>query len=173
MITEKEKYEGIYSCESIYPNYGKTNHGKSAIKIIKEWSPKSLIDIGCGHNQFVKEIRSLNISSIGLDFACPGADIIADAKNIPFENKKFDVLTAFDMLEHLLQEDVPIVLKEFKRVSSRFIFSICYRPSVIKWKGHTLHPTVMPEDWWIEQLAKAGAVKIQKDSQFIIGEWSI
>lgn len=171
-MTEREKYEGIYNCKSIYPNYGRTNHGKDAIKIIKDWSPKSLIDVGCGYNQFAKEIRNLNISSIGLDFACPDADIIADAKNIPFENKKFDVLTAFDMLEHLLREDVTIVLKEFERVSYRFIFSICYRPSLIKWMGHNLHPTVMPEDWWIEQLIKAGGFKIQKNNQFITGEWS-
>jgi len=170
-MTEKEKYEGIYGSRSIYPNYGRTNHGKGAIKIIKEWLPKSLIDVGCGHNEFVKEIRSLNISSIGLDFACSGADIIADAKNIPFENKKFDVLTAFDMLEHLLQEDVPIVLKEFERVSSRFVFSICCKPSINKWKGHTLHPTVMPENWWIEQIIKAGGNKIEKYNQYILGYW--
>ena len=169
--TEREKYEGIYNSAS-GKRYGHKNHGKNFIPFIKEWQPKSLVDIGCGYNEFVKETKLLGIDSIGVDFACRDADIIADAKNLPFENKKFDVLTSFDMLEHLLPSEVKIVLKEFSRVSNRFVFSISYQPSVWKWKGQTLHPTVMPEEWWICRIVELGGTHIKKIGRYITGNWT-
>lgn len=172
MLTEKEKYIGIYST-GIYKLYGHSNHGKDALNIVLDWKPKSLLDVGCGYNEFVKQVRESGITSTGVDFACPGADIIAEAQNLPFSDKQFDVLTAFDVLEHLLPSDVDIVLKEFVRVSERFIFSISYSPSAYKWQGETLHPTVMPEKWWLERIEAAGGVNILKQRRYITGNWNI
>lgn len=172
MLTEKEKYIGIYSSPK-YKHYGreKNFHGKKAIDIVLRWKPKSVIDVGCGYNEFVKQIRNAGIESIGIDFACPGADMIADAQNLPFKNKQFDTLTSFDMLEHLLPNEVDPVLKEFARVSERFIFSICYRPSVNKWQGENLHPTVMPESQWVESIKQVGGIEIVKEGRYIVGKW--
>lgn len=173
-MLEKEKYDGIYSDPKRYPRYGHSNHGARSKALLKSWKPASLLDVGCGWNEYVREARNEypTIKATGVDFSCPGADIIACSTQLPFDDKEYDVLTAFDVLEHVLPEQVDKVLLEMNRVSSRFIFSISYVDSVNKWKGQTLHPTVRPEDWWIRKLMKAGAIAVSKYGNYLTGKWS-
>jgi len=91
---------------------------------------------------------------VGVDFACRSADIIAPAHDLPFEDKDFELITAFDMLEHLLPDEVEAVLKEFERVAKRFVFSISHVPSVIG----DLHPTVRPIKWWKQMLPEGTTI---------------
>lgn len=171
IIQEKDKYDGIYANTGQYRGYGHSNHGRGAITLTE--GATSILDVGCGYNEFIKGIKQTNpnIKALGVDFSCPGADKIVDAKNLPFNDKEWEIITSFDMLEHLLPDEVPVVLREFARVSHKFIFSICYRPSVILWKGHNLHPTVQPESWWINEITKAGGKNIKKHENYLVGEW--
>lgn len=170
---EIEKYQGIYANPSAYRGYGHSNHGRGAAALME--GIKSLCDIGCGHNEFVKTQRTLraDMPAVGVDFACPGADVQAAATALPFVDKQWDMLTSFDMLEHLLPEEVGPALREFARVSSRFCFSICYRASVITWQGANLHPTVQPESWWVGEISRAGGVNIRKVGNYLTGDWCI
>ena len=170
---EREKYEGIYASSERYSRYGHSNHGSRALPMVQKWTPASLVDIGCGWNEFCRELRAAQptINAVGVDFACPGSDVTADATELPFADKEFDVLTAFDVLEHLLPEQVNAALAEFARVSRRFIFSIAYQPSVTKWKGENLHPTVRGETWWILRILSAGGCSIEKRGRYITGLW--
>lgn len=168
-MTEVEKYHGIYSTPESYPNYGHSNHGAQAVSLVDKWKPDSLLDVGCGWNEFVRGLTG--IKATGVDFACPGADVNADATKLPFADKVFDTLTAFDMLEHVSPDEVDKVLSEFARVSKRFILSISYVPSVNKWQGQNLHPTVRAEDWWMIRLMRAGALGLRKHGKYIVGRW--
>jgi ubiquinone/menaquinone biosynthesis C-methylase UbiE len=89
---------------------------------------------------------------------------------LPFRDKQYDMVSAFDMLEHLREDDVPIVLREFARVSRRLVFSICYRPSRINVNGETLHPCVRPEAWWVERIAEAGG-GARRIGIYLVGDW--
>lgn len=170
---EKQKYDGIYS-DPKRARYGHSNHGKVAVPLVaNKMATKSVLDVGCGGNEFKQEVLKLNpaIRVVGLDFSCPFADVICSAEKMPFKDKEFDVLTAFDMLEHILPDQVDDILNEFARVSNRFIFSISYVPSVNTFKGENLHPTVHSENWWIMQIMKAGGSSIQKYGKYIMGAW--
>lgn len=138
------------------------------------WRIKSLLDVGCGHNEFVASVREARpeIRAVGTDFACASADVRADATKLPFADKTFDALTAFDMLEHLLPDQVELVLQGFARISKAFVFSISHVPSVNKWQGEGLHPTVQPEDWWLAQIERAGGIDIHKEGKYIVGRWN-
>lgn len=173
---EREKYVGIYQDAARAHRYGHTCHGKAALPIVERWQPDSVVDIGCGWNEFANALRNLPNQPkhiVGVDFACPGADVIADAQNLPFKRKQFDVLTAFDMLEHLRPEQVDAVLAEMERVSHRFVFSISYVDSVNRWQGQTLHPTVRPQEWWMRRLIKAGAGELRVEGHYITGRWML
>lgn len=173
-MEEREKYDYIYTHTDLYKTYGRSTHGLSALSFLSKWDVESLVDIGCGHNKFKTAfIEETQCSSVtGVDFSCDSADINADAQDLPFEDNQFDVLTSFDMLEHLLPETVDTVLSEMARVSRRFCFSISYVKSVIKVKGLNLHPTVRTSGWWESRLVRAGAIKISKTGKYITGEWS-
>lgn len=149
---EQGKYRALYSRTT---PYGGQQHGRDARPLVEELCPASLLDVGCGDNSFCCWANVAGIPAVGVDFAHPRADVNAAAHALPFADEAFEWLTAFDMLEHLLPDEVDDVLREFARVASRgWIFSICYRDSTTRVHGETLHPTVRSESWWIERLSR-------------------
>ena len=169
---EQEVYELIYNDEA-YFYYGRSNHGHKALEAIAKLKPTSLLDVGCGHNKFVQEIKELGVKAIGVDFACKSADQIADILDLPFKDKEFDFVTAWDVLEHLLPNQIETALLEMKRVSDRFAFTIAYdyatTPPPKKFKNHNLHQTVKKPSWWKHQIEKYAEV-IQQDELWL-GKW--
>jgi SAM-dependent methyltransferase len=107
---------------------------------------------------------------------CPvTVDLASPMHCVPLAGGIADVVTSFDALEHLLPEDVDPVLAEMRRVGrpgGQFIFSICTRPSRITVDGQNLHPTVQQLDWWIERIARVGAVETAGTSgRYLTGIW--
>ena len=153
---ERDKYLWIYN-ESGNRSYGKRNHGYFAYDIVEKLSPKSLLDVGCGKGLFVEWAKAKNINAVGLDFASD-YDVQADILNMPFPDKSFEMITAFDVLEHLLPEDLGRGLSEMFRVAKFWwIISIGYGPSKIKTPdGYMqLHPiSTRDKSWWIPRLSK-------------------
>ena len=172
-MTELDKYQGIYANPERFPKYGHSNHGRGAARLLTKWQPASVLDVGCGWNEFAGQMREEMPGAriVGVDFACPGADVIAPLTALPFADKEFDTITAFDVLEHLRPDEVDAALAEMARVSGRFIVSISYVPSVNKWQGQNLHPTVRPEEWWMIKLMQAGAAQLAKHGRYIVGSW--
>jgi SAM-dependent methyltransferase len=169
---EQAKYRAIYS-NGTHARYGHSNHGARSLKMLMKWKPRSVLDVGCGWNEFAATARKhLAVTRVvGVDFACPGADVVAAATRLPFADKEFDVVTSFDMLEHLPPDEVDAALAEMARVSERFVVSISYRQSRQTWKGEPLHQTVKNEEWWVTRLMGAGALGIGKESVYITGRW--
>lgn len=140
-MSELEKYHKIYSDPNT--TYGSRTHGKAYIPRILELKPQHMIDVGCGQNLLAAELRQHDINVIGLDPAAPQADYSNAADNIPFPDNAFDLLTAFDVLEHIPPSDVPTVLTEFRRVltpTGKALFIIAMDSSKSK-HGDELHPT--------------------------------
>ena len=166
------KYDYIYTHPEEFPHYGSSNHGLKAIPLLTELDPTSLIDVGCGGNEFKTLLAKTlpNCTVIGVDPASPKADIKATAQKLPFDNKAAMVITAFDVLEHIEEKDVPKTFIEFQRVSKFFVFRIAQRDSRLRVHGLTLHPTVHPTAWWLNQLNSLIAwVKVVDG--YILGEW--
>jgi ubiquinone/menaquinone biosynthesis C-methylase UbiE len=174
---ERAKYEAIYAGKVVgkseeerknYAAYGHNNHGRDAWQVVFDLHPRSICDVGTGGGEFPRMCwRSSLFSKVyGFDFAL--SDKVAETKRegtrtlnilkapahaLPIPDKSIDLLTSFDMLEHLVEEEVPDVFREFARVTRRhMLFSISTRPSSIKVEGKTLHPTVRPMPWWLKQI---------------------
>lgn len=166
MNPEQSKYAGIYDSQKNgyaknegHLRYGHSNHGKRHLQRVVESNPEGVLDIGCGHNQFVRSVRrSLpKCKAMGADFACPSADYNIDITSeldvrdllADMGGKRFDLLTAFDVLEHLRPEQLDTALKNMKIISKRFMFTISFRPSsILSISGDNLHPSVMPPESW-------------------------
>ena len=140
--------------------YGHSFEGRKHIKNILALRPKSVIDIGCGGNEFCNHLKKRKRyffskkKFVGVDIACPSADIIAPAHNIPtVRDKEFDLCTSFDCIEHIPEEEMNAAFKEFKRISNRVFLQICLESSPTTIDGENLHVCIKPEKWWIK-LAK-------------------
>lgn len=157
---EKLKYEALLKTK-----YGTTNHGKLTYDLISSYQPQFVVDFGCGRNQYINHLRTLNIKGIGIDFVFPEADIKCFMHEVPIESNIADLIVAFDSLEHILTEDVNLVLKEMQRIAkndAKFIFSISTRESKIKSLGQNLHPTIKHISWWIEKISLYASVDKEK-----------
>ncbi|MCA6459642.1 MAG: class I SAM-dependent methyltransferase [Chitinophagaceae bacterium] len=84
---------------------------------------KRVLDFGCGHGLFVKEIARRGFASFGFDI---GAEKISQGGNIFITNKNrldeyeetaFDVITAWHVLEHMREQET-ILTDLYKRLNT-------------------------------------------------------
>lgn len=136
-----------------WTKYGHSMEGRENIHEILDMQPKSLIDIGCGWNEFCKTIsRNLGIKCFGVDIACPGADYVSPAHHMPkVKSKEFDLLTSFDCIEHIPELEVQDSFAEFARVAHRVYLKICLEDSHTKINNEGLHVCLKEPKWWAEK----------------------
>jgi len=155
---ERDKYLWIYN-ESGTRSYGKRNHGYFAYDIILEMKPNTLLDVGCGKGLLVEWAKSQGIEAEGIDFASDYG-VNGDVLDMPFSDNSFEMVTAFDLLEHLKPEDLEKGLNEMARVaSSSWVLSIGYGPSGIMTPDGKmmLHPiATRDKEWWTPILSRYG-----------------
>lgn len=77
-----------------------------------------------------------------------------DNGRTPFQDETFDLITCFDVLEHLDERDVYSTRNEIYRIlkpGGTFFCNISLRPSnTFDLDGRDLHRTVKQPDWWDE-----------------------
>ena len=171
---EQQKYNYIYNSLK-WKSYLTSNHGDKAKDLVYSMNPESILDVGCGMNLFCNNtMEDYEGECTGLDFAgnkfdsygdlCFGLDHI--------RTNQYDLVTAFDLMEHLLLSCVEPAFEEMKRVSKRFILKIDYSKSRKFVFGSNLHPTVKKEHWWMETIEKfAKKEDIKKQGRYIYGVW--
>ena len=96
---------------------------RARFKFVLERLPKSgtFLDVGCGDGALTELMCSEDRKVLGLDLE-PNPWIAANATSIPFPDNEFDYVTAFEILEHLYDDDLPKAIAEIKRVAKKKIF---------------------------------------------------
>ena len=93
------------------------------IKEVLDLNPKNILEVGVGDKVFGEYFKNnTNLIYQSLDTAEDlSPHIIGDILNIPIENNKFDVVCAFEVLEHLPFNKFEEALAELGRVSKKFV----------------------------------------------------
>jgi methionine biosynthesis protein MetW len=105
---------------------------RTALSLITKYVPHGrLLDVGCGDGLFLKMLKSTGpqLDTKGIDFSATatgaaqksGAEVFTvDARTEwPFEDGEFDVVTALDVLEHVLEPEK--IIEKMKRVSAQYV----------------------------------------------------
>jgi SAM-dependent methyltransferase len=94
-----------------------------------------ILEIGKGNGFFSDYMKKngYNVATCDFDKNLQ-PDIVADVRSLPLTDASFDLVTAFEVLEHLPFEDVPKALAELARVAKkRVILSLPYRSTGLEW----------------------------------------
>jgi hypothetical protein len=93
------------------------------IKKKKPGKTNEVIDIGCGIDA-VGDVN-IDIENVYTQYGCkPGNFIVASAMALPFKEKSFKRANVSEVLEHLDDDDILMLLEEVKRVAEKATFTV-------------------------------------------------
>ena len=151
-----------------------------------------LLDIGCAGGGLVKSIIDDGGFAVGVegsDFSqrtnraewatIPANLFTADATE-PFqicedgEPSKFDIVTSWEVFEHIPGEKIAGLLENVKRHMTEdgvLAVSICRISAGLTAEGIEHHITIRPEEWWMEVLTDNGFVKDEELTAYFDPDW--
>lgn len=147
---EIAKYAEVYR----RPDYrmGATRYMNAAIDLRQLPVRGGLLDVGCGRGEILRLAEELGFRPVR------GAEVVPElidghrvvhglAWELPFGDAEFDVVTMFDVIEHLLHEDQAAALKELERVAHHAILITAASFSHVV-DGVEMHPgRRSPAEW--------------------------
>jgi hypothetical protein len=86
----------------------------------------SILDVGCGRGGFLRWLPDA-YRKVGLDFSCAALAevgcprILGSVDSLPLASSSFDLVSCFELLEHLPHRIFPKALQELGRVSRKYI----------------------------------------------------
>ena len=143
-----EQYKILHSKDSTYGVTGGAYIDEVCL-FIDFLKPKTVLDYGCGKGALIKELsqRYQNIEFYGYDPAIPGRD------KLPVEKADFVINT--DVLEHIPEDELPLLIKEISQISQNVFFVLHHYPAEqILPNGENAHCTVKPPSWYYELLGR-------------------
>jgi ubiquinone/menaquinone biosynthesis C-methylase UbiE len=171
-IYDKDYFEnGIATKKSNYTDYSWARLGsyfqKTAKHILDKFAPSSVLDVGCAKGYLVKALNELKVNTYGIDpseYALTEAhpDIIERlahgiAQSLSIDDNAFDIVTCFDVLEHIPEKDIPQVLQELFRVSKQWVVLRVVTKQLPD-DVDANHATIHDKDWWIEKIKESGGI---------------
>lgn len=144
---------------------------KHMMKYLKQLCPKSsmrLLDVGCGVGYYLKDAIDEGFDAYGIDISeyainNPLPEVVGKTRlggitDIPFGPDQFDVITAFDVIEHIHPRDTEKALIELYRVLKPDGILILTTPSGFygEWVKDLTHINVRPPKYWKIMFTKAG-----------------
>lgn len=171
-IYDKDYFEnGVATKKSNYVDYSWARLGsyfqETAKHIVDKFAPSSSLDVGCAKGFIVEALSELGIVAYGIDpseyaleNAHPGTKdflSLGTAQAIIYPDNNFDVVTCFDVLEHVPGEDIPTALQEMFRVSKQWVI-IRVVTKQLPDDVDSSHATIHDKDWWIERIKEAGGI---------------
>jgi len=134
------------------------------VELILSRKPSSVLDVGCAYGYIVKRLRERDIDAYGIDisnYAISHAPEeakpylqVASAHEIPYPDKRFDLIFCASVLEHIPENLTDTVIAEFQRVADRAILGIAYRDpySLLDEHSDITHVNIKDEIWWRQRI---------------------
>jgi len=141
---------------------------------------RTILDLGCGEGLFLSYAVRAGYRAFGADISALALEtaketgvpvVLCDATAVPFGDETFEIVTCFDVLEHL--RDPSVALREIGRVLRRgglFVMSTPNTTSIgRKWKGENwfayqdvTHVSLLSPKDWSEALHRAQLLPVKE-----------
>jgi SAM-dependent methyltransferase len=152
-----EAYNAEYYSERITKS---KKHIMKYMKFLRKGSSLKMLDVGCGQGYYVRDAMEEGINAYGIDISTYALEnALAEVKDritfgsiteIPFADEEFDVMTAFDVIEHIHPKDTLNAVAEIRRVLKPDGIIIITTPSSNfgDWVSDLTHINVRPPKFW-------------------------
>ncbi len=164
-------YASLYDfCHSNHGGYN-VNEGLRVFRQMGlQFSGERVLEFGAGNGglsayleQQGNQVTAMEVSAVALQRIPVRSKVQGDcldlAKLAALSERPFDRFVSIDVLEHLTENDIRIVLRAAARSCRAMLLSTSIRPSgLLGPKGENLHLTVRPVQWWLDALDKDFAV---------------
>jgi cyclopropane fatty-acyl-phospholipid synthase-like methyltransferase len=126
--------------------------------IKKEYSPKFMLEIGAAKGFLIKHLRDVGVSAYGIDVSeyaaqeSEGRVKTIDATK-PLKLEKYDLVVSFDVLEHIAEEDLPMLFKSLKTAKQQFHM---ITTNEYHFGGDDTHVSMHDLPWWQRRFEGAG-----------------
>lgn len=144
------------------------------------------LDVGAGPGYLVevlsmppfrKQSRGVDISAVAVAMANerlkPGLVQVMKQGEIPFADNSFDLITCFDVMEHLEPEDVRQLMREIRRVAAPkgvIMLNISLRDSSVRdINGDSVHRSILKPGEW-DELIGFDYYSVNKREYELLGE---
>jgi SAM-dependent methyltransferase len=149
-----------------------------ADKIMDEFAPKTVMDVGCGTGAMMMELRNRHCKVKGLEYAeaalkiCQdrGLDVtrfdIENDRLDPALEKAFDLVVSTEVAEHLPASIADAYVDLLAALSDRVIFT-----AATPGQGGTDHVNEQPNEYWTDKFAARGFTYDKELSHAWREEW--
>ncbi|NLK52490.1 MAG: glycosyltransferase [Syntrophomonadaceae bacterium] len=138
---------------------------QTAQRIKNVFLPGKLLDVGCAKGFMVKALLEIGIDAGGIDaseYAIGNAVKGIEGRisrgliqALPYKAGEYDTVLAFDILEHIPEEDADEACAELMRVTNRLLIINVITLEVPDYNDST-HITIKPKQWWVDKLLQHG-----------------
>lgn len=138
-------------------------------------NPRTVLDVGCGKGKLVLWLRRLGIKAYGADVSnyalkhahAPIKKYLKRGRvtNLPYIGGSFDLVTTFDVLEHIPEKDLPQAIKECQRVAHQWVLHKIWGTTWFERRFPVTDPThitIRSQKWWRDLFTKLGIVPAAK-----------
>jgi len=130
---------------------------------------ENALDVGCGYGFLVNKLREEKVDAYGIDVSTAAVARspvkkflkVMDVKSN--DSNKFELVTCFDLLEHLFIEEIFKAVKQINRVASKYIL---IRLPVLAWNDDRdvndfsyksldkSHVSIYPQEFWVRRFCE-------------------
>jgi SAM-dependent methyltransferase len=165
---EIQVYEKAYQSRSYRMGGRRMAHVQDILRdlVTRHGEGKSLLDVGTGRHETltfagVYGMKGCMGTEVVRSLLVDGLVVYAEAHHLPFEDGSFDHVTCFDVLEHLIEDDIRPALREMYRVA-RITCTVSASEQSSIHNGRELHISRRPKAQWLTLIQECwpGAVCI-------------
>jgi trans-aconitate methyltransferase len=158
---------------------GPASHAAPIIaeSIIERFSPRTLIDVGCGTGAMMAAFKERGVVVEGLDYSaaavkrCSARGLTVtrfDIENaVGSPNKTFDIAISMEVAEHLPESKA----EKFVHLLSRLAPTILCTAAG-PGQGGTDHVNLKPKQYWIDLFRKEGANFDDRSTTILAARWA-
>jgi hypothetical protein len=163
LFGETYPYAELYDfCHSQHPDYNHNVGLELTRRLHRSFHGEKIIEFGAGNGDLSHHLESLGNKVTAIEVSREAfakirctRKILGDAFTLAELNETFDTFASVDVLEHLTENDIQLVLREAGRLARYLYLSVSTRLSgLLGPKGENLHLTVRTSDWWMEQVSR-------------------